>query len=72
MKRMMSSAVELAQTWGHDYLGTEHLLLALIDDPDGVAGGVITRLGYAPAIRDEVTRIMESDGYNPADSRPGG
>lgn len=77
MKRTMSSAGELARARGHDYLGTEHLICALIDDADGIAGGVMKRLGYATAIRDEVTRIMESDGYsrqspNPADSPPAG
>ena len=75
MKRTISRAGELAQARGHDYLGTEHLILALIEDPNGIAGGVIERLGCAAAIRDEVVRIIESDGYSrgsPArSSRPG-
>lgn len=64
MKHTMSRAVDLARARGHDYLGTEHLLLALIEDPDGIAGGVMHRLGCADSIRDEVIRIIASDGYS--------
>jgi ATP-dependent Clp protease ATP-binding subunit ClpA len=63
MKRTLAHANELAQARGHDYLGTEHVLLALLDDAEGIAGLVIHRLGYAAAIRAEVIRIIESDGY---------
>jgi ATP-dependent Clp protease ATP-binding subunit ClpC len=64
MKRTMRRAGELARARGHDYLGTEHLILALIDDPDGIAGGVMHRLECAAAVRAEVLRIIESDGYS--------
>jgi ATP-dependent Clp protease ATP-binding subunit ClpC len=64
MQRTMTRAVELARARGHEYLGTEHVLLALIDDPNGIAGGVLQRLECADAVRAEITRIIESDGYN--------
>jgi ATP-dependent Clp protease ATP-binding subunit ClpC len=64
MKRTMRRAGELAKARGHAYLGTEHLILALIEDPNGIAGGVMHRLDCAAAIRDEVIRIIESDGYS--------
>src|SRR5918994_700925 len=77
MKRTMWRAGELARARGHEHLGTEHLILALIDDPNGIAGGVMHRLECAAAIRDEVIRIIESDGHsgrlpNPSDSTPSG
>lgn len=77
MKRTMWRAGALARARGHDYLGTEHLILALIDDPSGIAGGVMHRLECAAAVRDEVIRIIESDGYHgrltsPSDSTPSG
>ena len=76
MKRTLRRAAELARARGHGYLGTEHLILALLDDPHGIAGAVMERLGYADAVRAEVTRIVESDGYSgrwpsPTDSGPG-
>jgi ATP-dependent Clp protease ATP-binding subunit ClpA len=63
MKQTLTRAGRLARERGHAYLGTEHVILALLDDPAGIAGGVIHRLGYAAAIRDEVIRIIEIDGY---------
>jgi ATP-dependent Clp protease ATP-binding subunit ClpC len=63
MTRTLTRAGQLALARGHDYLGTEHMLLALLDDTAGIAGLVIHRLGYAAAIRGEVIRIIESDGY---------
>jgi ATP-dependent Clp protease ATP-binding subunit ClpC len=63
MEHALKRAGELARARRHDYLGTEHILLALLDDSDGIAGGVIHRLGYGDAIRDEIIRIIESDGY---------
>lgn len=75
MKRTIRRAGELARTRGHDYLGTEHLILALIEDSNGIAGGVMLRLDCAAAVRDEVIRIIESDGYSrrspgPTDAGP--
>jgi ATP-dependent Clp protease ATP-binding subunit ClpC len=64
MKRTIGRAGELARARGHDYLGTEHLILALIEDPNGIAGGVMHRLECATAVREEVIRIIESDGYS--------
>ena len=64
MKRTIWRAEQLARARGHSHLGTEHLILALIEDPDGIAGGVMQRVGCAAAIRDEVIRIIESDGYS--------
>jgi ATP-dependent Clp protease ATP-binding subunit ClpA len=63
MEDTLTRAGALAQARGHDYVGTEHILLAFLDDPAGIAGGVIHRLGYAAALRDEIIRTIDSDGY---------
>lgn len=39
------AAQEAARTQRHDYIGTEHLLLALCDAPDGAAGQVLANVG---------------------------
>ena len=36
---------EEAQRLGHNYIGTEHLLLGLVREGDGVAAKVLTNLG---------------------------
>lgn len=63
MDATLKRATRIAAERGHDYLGTEHVLLALLDDPDGIAGGVIDRLGFAQAARTEVERILNHPGY---------
>jgi hypothetical protein len=49
--------VVLAQEWArslrHGYIGTEHLLLGVLDEPDGLAAKVLIELaGSAEAVRD--------------------
>jgi ATP-dependent Clp protease ATP-binding subunit ClpA len=64
MKHTMRRAEELALARGHDYVDTEHVILALIEDPNGIAGGVMHRLACGGTVPDEVIRILESDGYS--------
>jgi ATP-dependent Clp protease ATP-binding subunit ClpC len=52
-----------ATSRGHDHLGTEHLLLALLADPGGVAGRVLHALGVAERAAQRVQEAMESPGY---------
>jgi len=61
-KRVIELAVEEARRMGHHYVGTEHLLLGLIRDGDGLAVDVLRDLGVdLEAIRIETTRaIMQS------------
>jgi hypothetical protein len=44
-------------------LGTEHLLLALIADPDGIVGRVPHELGVAEAAAERVHRVLDSPAY---------
>ena len=66
-ERTMEVAERIARDHGHDYIGTEHLMLALLAHPKGIGGGTIHRLGIAEAVRAEIERILASEGY----SRPG-
>ena len=45
-RRVVVGAQEQARLLGHDHIGTEHILLALFDVPDGTAAKVLHRLGY--------------------------
>jgi ATP-dependent Clp protease ATP-binding subunit ClpA len=53
-RRIIERACQLARRAGHDYLGTEHVLAALILDPGSRARRVLQRLGFdfATAKRD--------------------
>src|SRR6266849_3156955 len=44
-KRVLELAVEEARSLGHNYVGTEHLLLGLIREGEGVAAKVLLELG---------------------------
>jgi ATP-dependent Clp protease ATP-binding subunit ClpC len=51
-------AVDEARGLNHDRVGTEHLLLALLREKQGVAAGVLQGLGVSPTrARDEVVRM---------------
>ena len=50
MKHTLSRAAALARASGHDYVGTEHLILALIEDPGGIAGGYFALLAVTTSL----------------------
>jgi ATP-dependent Clp protease ATP-binding subunit ClpA len=50
-RRVVVLAQEEADELGHDYVGTEHLLLGLVADETGAAGRVLAELGV---IRDQL------------------
>ena len=51
-KRVIELAFEEARQLNHNYIGTEHLLLGLIREGEGVAARVLTNLGVDPASKD--------------------
>jgi ATP-dependent Clp protease ATP-binding subunit ClpC len=56
LKLAMDEAVQL----GHDYIGTEHILLGLIRGGDGVAARVLTGMGAdLDGTRQQVTRLLD-------------
>jgi ATP-dependent Clp protease ATP-binding subunit ClpC len=53
---------------GHNYIGTEHLLLALVAEQDGIGGRVLREHGVdADRARAEVVRALT--GYVESDAR---
>ncbi len=58
-KRVIELAFEEARSLTHNYIGTEHLLLGLIREGEGVAARVLSNLGVEPAkIRAEITKLL--------------
>jgi hypothetical protein len=52
-ERQLASAAECARTFGHNFIGTEHVALSLLAEPNGDAVRLIERLGVDPnALRD--------------------
>jgi hypothetical protein len=46
-RRVVDAATPAATTLGHSYIGTEHLLLALYAEPEGVAGKIMIDAGIS-------------------------
>jgi hypothetical protein len=46
-RRVVSEAEEIARSWGHGYVGTEHLLLALYREPKGAGAQVLVGAGLS-------------------------
>src|SRR3954467_10850303 len=58
-KKVLELAVEEAQNMGHNYVGTEHLLLGLIREEEGVAARVLENLGVRlDVVREEVISLL--------------
>ena len=58
-KKVIEFAIEEARNLGHNYVGTEHLLLGLLREHDGVAAQVLMNLGLKlDEVRAEVLNIL--------------
>ncbi|MEG4346204.1 ATP-dependent Clp protease ATP-binding subunit [Microcoleus sp. A003_D6] len=59
VKRIFETALNEARQLGHNYIGTEHILLGLIQDDEGVAAKVLQNLGIdRQRVRTQVIRAV--------------
>ena len=64
-KRVIELAIDEARRLGHNYIGTEHLLLGLVREGEGIAAGVLESLGVnLDKVRLEVIRLTAGEGGN--------
>jgi ATP-dependent Clp protease ATP-binding subunit ClpC len=60
-RKVILLAKDEAKKLNHDYIGTEHILLGLIKEGEGVAAAVLSSLGLeADAIRDEIEKLVQA------------
>ena len=64
-KKVLELSVDEARRMGHHYIGTEHILLGIVRQTDGMAIDVLRRLGVSP---DEVRRQVRRSFAGIADS----
>ncbi len=58
-KKVLELSMEEASNLGHNYIGTEHLLLGLIKENEGIAAQVLMNLGVKlEDVRDEVLEVL--------------
>lgn len=61
-KTAIDLGVESAKSFGHKIVGTEHLLLGLLKEKDGIAAKVLNKLGVTEDIL--INKIIEIEGKN--------
>ena len=67
-RRVVVLAQEEARMLNHNHIGTEHILLGLIREGDGVAAQVLVKLGAdLSRVRQQVIQLLQgSQGNEPA------
>jgi len=64
-KKVIEYAIEEARNLNHNYVGTEHLLLGLLREHDGVAAQVLMNLGLKlEEVREEVLNLLGASNEN--------
>jgi ATP-dependent Clp protease ATP-binding subunit ClpC len=62
-KKVLELALREALNLGHNYIGSEHILLGLVRENEGVAAGILSDFGAdADKIRNEIIRMMGGPG----------
>ncbi len=65
-KKVIEYAIEEARNLNHNYVGTEHLLLGLLREQDGVAAQVLMNLGLKlEEVREEVLNLLGASNAEP-------
>ena len=70
-RRCVLRAASVAEERGQDFIGTEHLLLALAQDAEGRAGQVLEGLGVRQSVLAELIAIIDTYGAEGAPPDPG-
>jgi ATP-dependent Clp protease ATP-binding subunit ClpC len=69
-KKVIEYAMEAARHFKHNYVGTEHLLLGLLREQDGVAAQTLRNLGvrFEP-VEDEIMRLLDPSAPHQPDAQ---
>jgi ribosomal protein S18 acetylase RimI-like enzyme len=59
-KKVLELALRASRALGHDYIGTEHILIGLVDEYEGVAARILREQGVRdPDVRSTVRTLLE-------------
>src|SRR5678810_108038 len=70
-RKVLQLSQEEARRLNHNYIGTEHLLLGLVREGEGIAAGVLESLGVSlDKVRQQVNYVLnQSSTYSQQESR---
>ena len=67
VQQVLEFAIDEARRMGHHYIGTEHLLLGLVRQEEGLAMDVLRKLGVTPEqIRRQTRRVLQESNTSTA------
>ncbi|MEW6217420.1 MAG: Clp protease N-terminal domain-containing protein, partial [Candidatus Bipolaricaulota bacterium] len=59
VKAVLERAFATSRELGHAYVGPEHLLVGLVEEPDGLGGDILRRYGVAPeGVRRKAVQVV--------------
>src|SRR5213594_1524696 len=65
-KKVLELALREALSLGHNYIGTEHILLGLVRENEGIANRILFRFeADADKVRNEIIRLLSGPGRRP-------
>lgn len=71
-KRIFELSFAEARNLGHNYIGTEHLLLGLIREGEGVASKILLEMGVKPdQVREQILKLLNTGNENKPASEKG-
>ncbi|HEV2656436.1 MAG TPA: Clp protease N-terminal domain-containing protein [Ktedonobacteraceae bacterium] len=69
-KKVIELAVDEARTMNHHYIGTEHILLGLVREGEGIAALTLESMGVQLArVREETLRVLKQANPPPPDNQ---
>ena len=72
-KKVLELSLRESQQLGHDYIGTEHILLGLIREGEGVAAQVLVKLGAdLNRVRQQVLQLLGAHAREAGEGEAGG
>jgi len=72
-KRVFELSFLAARNLGHNYVGTEHLLLGLLQEGEGVAAAVLNRLEIDPEkLSEKIKKMITESSKTPSNGQTGG
>jgi ATP-dependent Clp protease ATP-binding subunit ClpC len=72
-RKVLSLAHEEAYGLNHDYIGTEHLLLGLVREGEGIAAGALFRAGVDLAtVRIQTIQVLKQSAEPDSETQPDG
>lgn len=68
-KRVLEAAVDVAGRMSHEYVGTEHLLLALVLDSESIASQVLSEMGVDPEKAEAAVQALLAEEASPPEPK---